>query len=206
MSGRFITFEGGDGAGKTLQAQLLAGVLKARGHAVLLTREPGGAPGAEDIRQLLVNGEPGRWSALAETMLMFAARAEHVARTIRPALEAGTWVICDRFTDSTMAYQGIGRGVGEAPVCALHALLGIDPDLTLILDIDEETGLKRAGLRGGADRFERMGADFHRTVRQAFRAIAAIDPQRCRLIDAAGTPDDVHARILAALADRGLLV
>ncbi len=205
MTGRFITFEGGDGVGKTLQTRRLTETLTARGQRVLLTREPGGAPGAEDIRELIVTGDPGRWSPLAEAMLVFAARAEHVARTIRPALDAGTWVICDRFTDSSMAYQGYGRGLGEGPIHTLHGLLGIDPDLTLVLDIDEKTGLERASLRGGADRFERMGAEFHNRVRTAFHDIARANPDRCTLIDATGTPDDVHARILAALTERGLL-
>ncbi len=202
MAGRFITLEGGEGAGKTTQARRLAEVLAARGRPVLLTREPGGAPGAEAIRGLLVSGETGRWVPLAETMLVFAARAEHVARTIRPALAAGMWVVCDRYVDSTTAYQGSGQGVGDASVRALRDLVGLDPDLTLILDVDEGAGLARAATRGGADRYERMGASFHARVRAAFRRIAAEEPGRCALVDATGTEDAVHARILNALVNR----
>jgi len=202
MAAKFITLEGGDGAGKTVQARLLAEALAAQGRPVLLTREPGGAPGAEDIRTLLVQGDPQRWVPLAETMLVFAARAEHVARTIRPALAAGMWVVCDRYMDSTAAYQGSGQGVGEATVHALRDLVGLDPDATLILDADEATGLARSAARGGGDRYERMGASFHTRVRQAFRRIAAEEPGRCVLLDAGGDVASVHARIMAELAMR----
>lgn len=202
MRGRFITFEGGDGAGKTTQARRLAQVLAARGRAVLLTREPGGAPGAEAIRALLVDGEAARWAPLAEAMLVFAARAEHVARTIRPALAAGMDVICDRYLDSTMAYQGSGQGVGKPTVQALRELVGLDPDLTLILDLDEAAGLARAAAADGEGRYERMGASFHARVRAAYRRIAADEPERCVLVDASGTADAVHARVMEALAAR----
>lgn len=202
MPGRFITLEGGEGAGKTTQARHLAAALAARGRPVLLTREPGGAPGAEAIRSMLVRGDTGRWVPLAETMLVFAARAEHVARTIRPALAAGMWVVCDRYVDSTAAYQGSGQGVGDASVRVLRELVGLDPDLTLILDVDETAGLARAATRGGADRYERMGASFHARVRAAFRRIASDEPARCVLVDPSGSEDQVQARILAALAAR----
>lgn len=202
MAARFITLEGGEGAGKTTQARRLADALAARGRPVLLTREPGGAPGAEAIRGLLVGGETARWTPLAETMLVFAARAEHVARTIRPALAAGMWVVCDRYVDSTTAYQGSGQGVGDPSVRALRDLIGLDPDVTLILDVEEGAGLARAAMRGAADRYERMGASFHARVRAAFRRIAAEEPRRCILLDAAGAPEDVHARIVDALATR----
>lgn len=204
MGARFITLEGGDGAGKTLQARLLAESLATRGRPVLLTREPGGAPGAEDIRNLLVKGDPGRWVPLAETMLVFAARAEHVARTIRPALAAGMWVVCDRYVDSTLAYQGTGQGVGEETVRALRDLVGLDPDVTLILDVDEATGLARSAARGGGDRYERMGCSFHTRVRQAFRRIATAEPARCTLLDATGDIPTVQDRIMAALTARGM--
>jgi dTMP kinase len=202
---RFITLEGGEGAGKSTQARRLAGALTARGHASLVTREPGGSPGAEDIRKLLVNGEPGRWDALTETMLMFAARADHVLRTIRPALAANTHVICDRFTDSTYAYQGAGRGLQRETIRRIDSVVldEFKPDLTLILDVPVEEGLKRAHARGGGEaRFEKFDVEFHERLRQAFLDIARRSPGRCAVIEAARGEDEVAEAILAAVTGR----
>ena len=164
---------------------------------MLLTREPGGAPGAETLRTLLLSGRHD-WSAEAETLLHFAARAEHVARTIRPALAAGMVVVCDRFTDSTMAYQGYGQGADRARIAALTGLLGIAPDLTLVLDVSEAVAAVRMAGRGRApDRYDRLGAGFHERVPAGFRAIAAAEPGRCRLVDANGDADAVLATIAA---------
>ncbi len=169
---------------------------------MLLTREPGGAPGAERLRTLLLGGEIA-WSAPAETLLHFAARAEHVERTIRPALAAGTWVVCDRFADSTMAYQGYGQGADRAAIVTLTAMLGLVPDLTLVLDVSPATSLARLGARGTAsDRYEREGAVFFARVLQGFREIAAAHPARCVLIDAEAGEDVVALRILAAVRTR----
>ena len=198
--GRFITLEGGEGAGKSTQIQRLAEKLRARGETVCVTREPGGAPGAEAIRQLLVTGETTRWSPKSEALLHFAARAEHLERTIRPALARGEWVISDRFTDSTIAYQG--PGVGLEFINQLKELVvGTDmPALTLILDLPVEAGLARAKLRQGKensaeDRYERMGTEFHEGLRQAFLNIAKNEPERCVVIDASGTEETVAAAI-----------
>lgn len=174
MTGRFITLEGGEGSGKSTQAKRLGAALEKIGMDVLLTREPGGSPGAEDIRKLLVTGAPGRWDALTETLLVYAARADHVARTIGPALLAGKWVICDRFTDSTYAYQGGGRGLARETIRRIDSVVLDDfkPDLTLILDLDVETGLRRAMGRGGDEsRFENFDRDFHERLRRAFAEI-----------------------------------
>ena len=197
--GRFITLEGGEGAGKSTQARRLALALAAEGIPVLRTREPGGAPGAEAIRRVLL-GE-GPWDGVAECMLHFAARREHVARTIRPALEAGIWVISDRFADSTLAYQGFGQGVPRTVFdqLAAVALEGLVPDLTLVLEIDAAEGLARAAARGDANRYEAMDADFHARIRAGFRAIAAAEPGRCVLVDATGGPESVAGAILRAV-------
>lgn len=202
---RFITLEGGEGAGKSTQAKRLAAMLEGRGHEVVLTREPGGAPGAEAIRSLLVEGETGRWTPMAEALLHFAARQEHLERTIRPALAAGKWVICDRFVDSTRAYQGVAQNLGHAAIDDLANLVigGDMPELTLVLDLPVEQGLLRAAARsGGEDRYERMGADFHRRLRDAFLAIASAYPARCVLIDAAQGEDAVAAQIWGAVSTR----
>jgi dTMP kinase len=200
--GRFITLEGGEGAGKSTQAGLLAARLRAAGLAVLQTREPGGAPGAEVLRGLLLSGEVA-WSLPAETLLHFAARAEHVARTIRPALAAGTWVVCDRFYDSTMVYQGHALGGDRAAIAALAAMLGIAPDLTLVLDVDVATGVARMAARGlQPDRYERLGAAFFARVRDGFLAVAAANPSRCVVVDAAGAPETVAARVAAEVEAR----
>jgi len=203
--GLFITLEGGEGVGKSTLARGLAARLEARGRSVLQTREPGGTPGAEAIRGLLVNGAVDRWGAPAEALLMSAARADHVARAIGPALAEGRDVVCDRFADSTMAYQGLAGGLG---VDAAHALAqvatgGLAPDVTLVLDLDPEIGLARAAARrGGEDRFEAKGLAFHTALRAAFRTIAAGDPQRCLLIDAAQPPEAVLGQAWAAITAR----
>ena len=205
MTGRFITLEGGEGTGKSTQAGRLAAALEARGIAVVTTREPGGSPGAEEIRALLVNGAPGRWDAITETLLVYAARADHVARTIGPALVAEKWVISDRFTDSTYAYQGAGRGLARETIRRIDAVVLDDfkPDLTLMLDLDVETGLARAAGRGPKEsRFEQFDRDFHERLRQAFLEIAKRNPDRCVLIDASGSEDDVAAAIWAQASQR----
>src|SRR5580693_1976351 len=209
-AGRFITLEGGEGAGKSTQAKRLASQLAARNIACVTTREPGGSPGAEQIRALLVQGETGRWDPVTETMLVFAARADHVARTIRPALAARKWLISDRFTDSTYAYQGVGRGVPRETIRRIESIVLEDfkPDLTLILDLPVEQGLKRAhgrGARGamkhGAreDRFEKFDVAFHEKLRGAFLAIARRSPDRCVVIDASQDEDAVADAIWAAV-------
>ena len=194
---RFITLEGIDGCGKSTQIARLAERLAARGVDVLRTREPGGAPGAEAIRSLLVEGDPGRWSPEAEILLFTAARRDHLEVTIRPALAAGRTVLCDRFADSTRVYQGAVRGDLRAMVDDLHArTIGIEPDLTLILDIDPDTALARGLARGGdEDRFERFGADFQHRLRAGFLALAEEFPDRCRIIPANGPVEEITARI-----------
>jgi dTMP kinase len=202
VTGRFVTLEGGEGAGKTTQAALLAEALSARGVQVLRTREPGGAPGAELLRGILLGGTID-WSPRAETLLHFAARAEHVAKTIRPALEAGTWVVCDRFYDSTMAYQGYGQGADRAFIAEQIRLLAVAPDLTIVLDVTEDVAAVRMRSRGGAaDRYERLDAGFHARVREGFREIAAGEPGRCVVVDAAGEVAAVHAAVIAAVDAR----
>ncbi len=200
MSGRFITLEGGEGAGKSTQAGLLAEALTARGLAVLRTREPGGAPGAEVLRELLLGGRI-EWSAPAETLLHFAARAEHVERTIRPALEAGMWVVCDRFYDSTMAYQGYGLGADRAMISALTRLVAVHPDLTIVLDVSEAVAVERQLQRGmDADRYERLDAFFHARVREGFREIARAAPERCVVVSADGPVETVQEAVMRAVS------
>ncbi|HEY3796735.1 MAG TPA: dTMP kinase [Caulobacteraceae bacterium] len=203
--GRFITLEGGEGAGKSTQIARLAERLRGLGREVAATREPGGSAGAEAIRALLLTGETDRWSPVTETLLMYAARRDHIERTIAPALARGAWVVSDRFADSTRAYQGAGGGAPEALIAALEAeTLGeTRPDLTLILDLPVDVGLSRAIGRGGAElRFEAKGAAFHERLRARFLAIAAAEPARCAVIDAAGDPDAVEAAIWAAVQAR----
>lgn len=203
--GRFITFEGGEGAGKSTQLKRLAGRLERRGLDVVPTREPGGSPGAEAIRSLVLNGEADRWSPVTETLLMYAARRDHIERVIRPALERGAWVVCDRFADSTRAYQGAAGGTDPALIAALetHILEDVRPDLTLIFDFPPEAGLARAAQREGAEmRFESKGMAFHERLRAGFLAIAAAEPDRCALIDAAGDMDRVEAAVWAAVQAR----
>jgi dTMP kinase len=203
--GRFISLEGGEGTGKSTQARRLGARLRERGIDVVLTREPGGSPGAEQIRKLVVEGEGGRWTPITETLLVYAARADHVARTIGPALARGAWVITDRFNDSTFAYQGAGRGVPRETIRRIDAAVLDDfkPDLTLILDLAVEEGLARAGARGGAEtRFESLDHDFHQRMRAAFLDIARRQAERCRLIDAAADEESVAAAIWAAVQAR----
>jgi dTMP kinase len=203
MSGRFITLEGGEGAGKSTQIRALAERLAAAGIGAVVTREPGGTPGAEAIRALLVSGEPGRWDAATEALLMNAARADHVARVVRPALAAGRWVLSDRYADSTFAYQGGGKGADPAMLGALHAIAtgGLWPDLTLLLDLPVAAGLARTQDRGGGEgRFEAHGADFHERIRAAFRARAAAEPERFRVIDASAPADVVADAVWEAVS------
>jgi dTMP kinase len=200
--GRFITLEGGEGAGKSTQARLLTDALTERGVSALRTREPGGAPGAEVLRELLLGGSV-EWSAPAETLLHFAARAEHIETTIRPALASGTWVVCDRFYDSTMAYQGYGQGADRDMIATLTRMLGMVPDVTLVLDVSDAVAIERQLKRGAdADRYERLDALFHARVRQGFRDIAVAAPERCVLLPGGGSETDVHAAIMAALRAR----
>ena len=202
---RFITFEGGEGTGKSTQARHLSVRLQEWGIACILTREPGGAPGAEEIRHLLVEGAPGRWDALTEMLMMFAARTEHVLRTIRPALDRGAWVLSDRFTDSTYAYQGAGRGLTAETIAEVEraVLSGWRPDLTLILDLPVEEGLRRAHSRHSAeDRYEKFDVGFHSKLRDFYRDLARREPERCVLIDAQGSETDVATQIWLTVADR----
>jgi dTMP kinase len=208
--GRLVTFEGGEGAGKTTQIGLLAAALKRHGVDVVTTREPGGSPGAEEIRQLLLTGAPERWDAECEALLMVAARRSHLVATIWPALEAGRIVLCDRFADSTEAYQGWGRFLPRERIMELHRLIAGDflPALTLILDLPVAEGLTRAVARSGDEtRFERMPREFHERLRQGFLDIARREPLRCAVIDARPDAATVHAAILATIRERlGLAV
>ena len=197
--GRFVTLEGGEGAGKTTQARRLAERLRDLGHEPVVTREPGGSPGAEAIRGLLLSGGARKQGPLAETMLFYAARQDHLATVIRPALAAGRWVICDRFSDSTRAYQGAGGGVADAVFDALeHLVVGrTRPDLTLVLDLPPEAGLARARLRSreSVDRFEGEDLGFHHALRRALLGIAEREPKRCAVVDALRPPDEVAEEI-----------
>lgn len=199
--GLFLSFEGIDGSGKSTQARLLAETLRAEGHEVVLTREPGGSPGAEEIRRLVLEGEAARWSAETELLLFTAARRDHLERTIRPALTRGALVICDRFVDSTRVYQGVTRGDLRTHVDSLHhMMIGTDPDVTLLIDIDPDEGLARATARAGSElRFEGMGAAMQRQMRGAFLDLARAEPGRFRVIDGFGGMEDVARRVRAAL-------
>lgn len=206
--GRFITLEGGEGGGKSTQARRLAGYLEEAGVEVVLTREPGGAPGAEEIRKLLVDGDVHRWDAVTEALLHFAARRDHLISTVLPALERGAWVISDRFADSTIAYQGYGHGVEFAALASLYEICvgALKPDLTLILDLPVAEGLARAASRaGGEDRYERMDAPFHERLRNGFLEIAKGEPDRCVVIDASEDEESVQEAIRACLNDRLML-
>ena len=200
--GWFITLEGIDGTGKSTQARRLADWLRARGREVVETREPGGAPGAEAIRRLLVEGDPGRWSPETEILLFTAARRDHLERTIAPARARGATVVCDRFVDSTRVYQGAARADLRGIVDDLHRrMIGVEADLTLILDLDPDAAAARTRVRaGGEDRFERFGPEFQRRLRAGFLALAAEFPDRCRIIPAAGAPEEIAARITAEIA------
>jgi dTMP kinase len=196
--GKFISLEGGEGCGKSTQTTRLAETLRARGYEVVQTREVGGCAGAEAIRALWLHQPEGGWTAETELLLINAARREHIARVIAPALARGAWVVCDRFVDSTRAYQGIGLNLGLDTVNALHTLMqgGIEPDLTLILDVPVDIGLARMRARGGEDdRYQQRDTGFHETLRQAYLTLAAANPARIRVIDATGTMDDVSAAI-----------
>ena len=194
--GRFISFEGIDGSGKSTQARLLANTLRQCGHSVTLTREPGGSPGAEDIRRLVLEGDPDRWSAETEILLFTAARRDHLEKTIRPALARGDIVITDRFADSTRMYQGISRGDLVAVVDQLHALMiGVEPDLTFLIDIDATLGLNRAQARAGAEqRFEDMGLDLQTKMRAGFLALAARET-RFQTVSGDADPAVVAAKV-----------
>jgi dTMP kinase len=205
--GRFVTLEGGEGAGKSTQLRLLAERLSATGIACLPTREPGGSPGAEAIRDLLLGPDSRRFDPLAEALLFGAARADHLAAAIRPALGAGRWVLCDRFADSTRAYQGAAGGLPVATITTLERLVVAEtsPDLTFILDLDPALGLARAAARrgaGAADRFEGEQAEFHRRLREAFLAIAAAEPIRCAVIDATQPVDVIADTIWQVVRER----
>jgi dTMP kinase len=195
--GLFITFEGIDGSGKSTQARMLHADLRARGHDAILTREPGGSPGAEEIRALVLEGDPDRWSAETELLLFTAARRDHLERTILPALSAGQIVICDRFADSTRMYQGLSRGDLRAKVDQLHSLMiGHEPDLTLLIDMDPDTGLGRAlSRKGHEERFEEFGPDLQRRMRAGFLALAQEFAPRFRVIDGARDIDSVAAEV-----------
>ncbi len=201
MAGRFVTFEGIDGSGKSTQARMLAETLRARGHAVTLTREPGGSAGAEEIRRLVLEGAADRWSAETEILLFTAARRDHLEKTIQPALARGDVVICDRFADSTRIFQGITRGDLTSVVDRLHDLMiGVEPDLTLLIDLDPAAGLARATARQGSEmRFEEMGLAFQTRAREGFLALAATH-DRFRLIDADADEATVAARVWQAVA------
>lgn len=203
--GRFITLEGGEGAGKSTLAKGLAAALAKRGFEAVITREPGGTPNAEALRALLVEGEPGRWSPMAETLLLYAARDDHVRNLIAPALARGAWVICDRFHDSTRAYQGAAGGLPASKIAEIHAAsLGeFLPDLTLIVDLDPAAGLARTRSRGeDPTRFERQPDAFHAALRQAFLDIAKAEPERCAVLDGAEPPQAVLDGALALIDER----
>lgn len=208
MAGAFLSFEGIDGSGKSTQSRLLAEVLRASGHSVVLTREPGGSAGAEDIRRLVLEGDADRWSAETELLLFTAARRDHLEKTIQPAMARGDVVICDRFADSTRIYQGLTRGDLRAKVDSLHDLMiGIEPDLTILIDIDPGLGLSRAVARAGSEqRFEGMGLALQQRARDGFLALATAYPARIKLVPGGRSPDgvalDVAAIAQAFLATR----
>ncbi len=205
MTGRFITLEGGEGVGKSTQLAALAAALRARGISVVTTREPGGTAGAEAIRALLMTGEADKWIARTEACLFTAARADHIFNLIAPALHRGDWVICDRYIDSTVAYQGFGGGMGAERILDMHRACcdNLMPDRTLLFTLPLEQAHARAVLRddGKADRFGAMSADYHQRVVRAFHNLARAEPQRIYPIDASGTPEEVTERLLAALTD-----
>jgi dTMP kinase len=201
--GRFITLEGGEGVGKSTQLEALAAKLRARGIDVVTTREPGGSPGAEAIRSLLLDGSDDGWGPEAEALLFAAARTDHVDKVIRPAIQCGLWVLCDRFVDSSLAYQGVAGGLGLEAVRRINGF-GIGewfPDRTLVLTSAEGAERARARDPAGSDRIGRRSAAYHEAVDAGFRAIADEEPDRVRLVDASGSPDQVTARLLAAVED-----
>lgn len=205
-TGRFITLEGGEGCGKSTQSRLLAEWLRTKHIDVIQTREPGGTPGAEAIRALLLQGEAQKWDGITEVLLFTAARRDHVEKVIKPAMARGAWVVCDRFADSTMAYQGYGHGLDKNMVTTLYkaAIGDFAPDLTLVLDMDVATGLERARHVTGRDqdRFENMDIKFHERLREGFLAIAKAEPKRCAVVDARGTVDEVQAQLRKIVSGR----
>ena len=205
VRGRFITLEGGEGVGKSTQLKRLAEALRGRGLTVLVTREPGGSPGAEAIRSLLLGGEEDRWSIEAEALLFAAARSDHLSKTILPALGRGEWVLCDRFIDSSIAYQGLAGGLGAAVIRQLHAIGSQDvyPDRTLLLELPGEAGTERARARDtdGSDRIGARDSAYHEAVASAFSGLAEVDKHRIRRIDASGPPEGVTSRLLGAVED-----
>ncbi len=203
-TGLLVTFEGIDGSGKSTQARRLAERLQAKGHEVVLTREPGGSEGAEEIRALLLTGDTNRWSAETEILLFTAARCDHLEKTIRPALAAGKTVICDRFADSTRVYQGATRGDLRGTVDSLHQIMiGQEPDLTFIIDMDPKVALERGLARNsGEDRFEDFGLGFQETLRHGFLSIAHQNPERCIVVDGNRPLEQVGAEVLAIYEER----
>lgn len=207
MMAKFITLEGGEGSGKSTQIRMLADYLTQKGIDFIKTREPGGSDDAEEIRNVILSGSKDKWDSISETLLFSAARRNHLTKLIFPALKEGKWVICDRFADSTMAYQGCGRADGllqKKDIEALYHLVAGDfkPDLTFILDIDPKEGLKRAFARGENNRMENMDLSFHENLRNAFLDIAKQEPERCVIIDASKTPDEVHKQIIFNLESK----
>lgn len=207
--GQFITFEGGEGAGKTTQAKMLADALESVGVEVILTREPGGTFGAESIRKLVLEGTDDRWSGMTELLLMYAARIDHCEKLIKPALDRGAWVISDRFADSSLAYQGYARDLGVDRVRKVHASVmdGFGPDLTLVFDLDVFLSLRRVETRAAQEqedlsRFDKAGQSFHTRIREAFLDIARTEPDRVKVVDADGSRDAVQARIINVLTQK----
>lgn len=205
MKGKFISFEGGEGSGKSTQLKLLTAAFEKSGLPFISTREPGGSVGAEKIRSLLVSGEVDSWDSLTETLLFNAARSDHINRFINPALAEGKTVICDRFLDSTIVYQGIGKGLGEAYIKSLHHIIfgNFMPNLTIMLDISAEEGLKRAGSRhDDENRFEKLDIEFHQKIRTGFLDIAKRESERCVVLDATQEADVIHKQIIETIATR----
>ena len=206
-TGVFITLEGGEGAGKSTQLKLLEERLVTHEIDIVRTREPGGVPSAETIRDLLVNGETDKWRPLTETLLHFAARHEHISRLVQPALERGQWVLCDRFADSTTAYQGYAQNIDLETIATLYRLAvgNLEPNLTIILDLPVEVGLERAEDRGiGGTRYEKMGIEFHKRLRDGFLRIAANNPHRCSILDATQSIEEISEYIMALVEERFL--
>ena len=204
-AGKFITLEGGEGAGKSTQAELLAAALRDDGLIVMTTREPGGAPNAEAIRELLLARRDDPWEPMTEALLHFAARRDHLTHAVQPAIDRGDWVISDRFADATMAYQSYGLGVARSAIETLYreTIGAFGPDLTIILDLPVEQGLQRAAGRGvDADRYENMGLAFHRKLRDGFLDIARREPERCVVLDARPPMDEIGEKLIAVVRDR----
>ena len=207
ITGVFITLEGGEGAGKSTQLKLLEERLVTHEIDIVRTREPGGVPSAETIRDLLVNGETDKWRPLTETLLHFAARHEHISRLVQPALDRGQWVLCDRFADSTTAYQGYAQNIDLETIATLYRLAvgNLEPNLTIILDLPVEVGLERAEDRGiGGTRYEKMGIEFHKRLRDGFLQIAANNPHRCSILDATQSIEEISEYIMALVEERFL--